>query len=508
MVTLTCGVSIAQAKPAKGKANALAPLPPDQWTYEAARHLLFRTGFGGTPEQVNALHAMGLRKAVTHVMNFKQQSDKDFPLEISPPSEWGMNPNFKDGKRLSDNERRDVRRAMRKKDTQMYTALRNWWMRRMVQSKQPLEENLTLFWHGLFSTGYQTVRVAYGMHAQNELFRENAAGNYGEMLHNIIHDPAMLRYLDNNTNVKGRPNENLAREIMELFAMGEGRGYTEKDIQEGARALTGNAYDQNSSKYVFRAKMHDAGKKTIFGQTGNFDGDEFVDLILQQEATAQFIAERLFAYFAYQDPDKKIVNALANELRDDNYELAPMLKKIFLSKAFYSDQSRGALIKSPVRLVVGTMRTLGINDNATSAAAVKAVQSMEQDLFQPPNVKGWEGGATWINSTTLFTRQNFAGQIVDGVYSKSRKGQSRGLDLVAKLKGKQFKTADQVVDYFAKALFVHPVSQQDRQQLIGFLQQDRGFPPSAQWGKYRDGINHKLRGLLVLMLSMPQYQLT
>ncbi|MCP4781923.1 MAG: DUF1800 domain-containing protein [Fuerstiella sp.] len=494
----------------EGKQDSiLAPLPDNQWTYEAARHLLFRTGFGGTPQQVERLHAMGLKKAVAHVMDFSQQSDAEFELEISTPASWGIDISRNArGKKLTDPEKRKARQEMRRKDTRMYQDLRQWWMKRIVTSKQPLEENLTLFWHGLFSTGYRTVQVSYGMHQQNELFRDNAAGNYADMLHGIIHDPAMLRYLDNNTNLKGRPNENLAREIMELFAMGEGCGYTENDIKEGARALTGNTFDRLKSKYHFNARTHDNGDKTIFGKTGNFDGDQFVDLILEQEATPAFIAERLFAYFAYSDPDPKTVKALSSCLYKSKYELAPMLKIILTSKAFYSDKARGTMIKSPVHLVAGTLRTLGISADAKINGAVSAAASMEQDLFQPPNVKGWEGGANWINSTTLFTRQNFSSRLVYGSWSKKNKRFDQAIDIVSHLKSKELDSESQIVDLFARTLFVQPVSSKDRQSLIEFLKKGQRLPPAEQWIAKKTIVNKKLQTLLVMMLSMPQYQLS
>jgi uncharacterized protein (DUF1800 family) len=370
------------------------------------------------------------------------------------------------------------------------------------------------------------------MYGQNQLFREHAAGNFGKLLHAIVHDTAMLRYLDNDRNVKGKPNENLAREIMELFSLGEGN-YTENDIKEAARALTGYTSDRFSGKFRFNQFAHDTGDKTIFGKTGNWDGDKLVDLILEQPAASRFIARKLFEFFVHESPDDETVDELAGVLRDNHYDLAPLLKTMFLSQEFYGERAMGTQIKSPVQVVVGTLRTFGLR-RVDSTGLAFATRAMGQDLFDPPNVKGWDGGPAWINTNTLFVRDNFAALLIArganlpanfgpaGNAGKNRppnKGDLKAsgrqlaqslniagqLDLVSALEDQKAQTPAAVVDYLAKAFFVVPLSESKRRELIEFL---GGLPPAREWSDRRKEINVKLGGLLVLMLSMPEYQLT
>jgi uncharacterized protein DUF1800 len=288
-VILTCsaallasaaGLSMAdQSPPASGQ--SLTPLADNTWDYVKARHLLFRAGFGGRPEEVERLHALGLRKAVDFLVDYKSQPDVALPPPEAPKDEVSETALSK----LSPEDRQKAQQQKRRNDQLHFQAIRQWWVKRMVESPRPLEEKLVLFWHGHFATEFRTVRNSEAMLRQNQLFWEHAAGNYGKLLHGIVHDPAMLRYLDNNTNVKGKPNENLAREIMELFAMGVDQGYTQADIREAARALTGYTYDHHSGQFRYVAAQHDDGPKTIFGKCGNWTGT--IDACIQHAAAAE-----------------------------------------------------------------------------------------------------------------------------------------------------------------------------------------------------------------------------
>jgi uncharacterized protein (DUF1800 family) len=505
-VLLAFGPAVAVAAP---EASPLKPLPADAWDYAKARHLLARAGFGGSPEDVKKLHGMGLRKAVEFLIDYRTQPDVSFPAP-EPPNDPDLAPG--ELAKLTREERQKVLQKRRQIDPQFQREVRDWWLRRMVESPRPLEEKMVLFWHGHFATEYRTVRSAEAMLRQNRLFREHAAGNFGTLLHGIVHDPAMLRYLDNNRNVKGRPNENLAREIMELFAMGADQGYTEKDIKEAARALTSYILDPQTQKFRFAAFQHDAGEKTVFGKAGKYDGDALVDLILAQPATARFIAGKLFTYFVHESPDDRLLDELARVLRDNKYELAPLLRILFLSEEFYGPRAMSTQIKSPVQLVVGTVRTLKVK--AEPAALAAALRGMGQELFEPPNVKGWEGGRAWINTNTLFARDNFAALLV--AQGTGTAGAAPGrpalggrlakdFDPTALFEGKKLDTPAAVVDHVARALLSVPLTEAKRKELIAFL---GDLPSSGRRVDQKQRVNARLAGLLVLVMSLPEYQMT
>ncbi len=519
--------------------RGLEPLAATDWDYAKARHLAARAGFGATPDEVAKLHAMGLRRAVEFLVNIAARPQPDFPLNVQPPpakSKSGRKKkrlNMKAIEKLPPEERKKLlaelkkqQKAGRSTERAQYGQLREWWVRRMIESPRPLEEKLTLFWHGHFATGYKTVKNTRMMYLQNQLLRQHALGNFGKLLHGIARDAAMLRYLDNDKNVRKHPNENLAREIMELFSMGEGN-YTEQDIKEGARALTGNSFDRRTGKFEFRRRVHDDGKKTIFGRTGKFDGTGFVDLILEQPATASFIARKIFAFFAHPDPSEQTTRRLSTVLRDNGYELAPLLRTLFSSKEFYGTAAMGTQIKSPVQLLVGTIRGLGL-PNTNLRGVITAAAGMDQELMQPPNVKGWDGGATWINAGAMFARQNATAALLGGA-SKSRGRKPRGnkkrrnkkrtnrgrnkkptgTDLVALLAGQQLETPAEVVDYLTTVYLVVPLSAEKRRALINALNGDEDpMPPSSEWNARRHQVNTRLLAALILMMSLPEYQLT
>ncbi|MBI5864900.1 MAG: DUF1800 domain-containing protein, partial [Planctomycetes bacterium] len=280
----------------------------------------------------------------------------------------------------------------------------------MHTSERPLEEKLALFWHGHFATSAQKVKSSWHTHQLNDVFRKHAAGNFKQLTIEVGQSPSMLRYLDNNKSTKKHPNENWARELMELFTLGVG-AYTENDIKEAARAFTGWQMDEDG--FVFRGRNHDYGEKKFLGRTGKLNGEDIVDTILAQAACSRFMARNLIEFFVRPDPPKPLVEALAAELRKQKWELRPAMKTLFKSQAFFDPASRGCLVKSPVELVVGSSRRLGI-PIANLVAAERATASMGQEIMQPPNVKGWDGEEKWINTATLFQRYNTIGLMLTG----------------------------------------------------------------------------------------------
>jgi uncharacterized protein (DUF1800 family) len=405
--------------------NPLQPLAKKDFDYGAAQHLLNRAGFGGTPAQVQALVEMGLDDAVDYLVEFEgAKADAgdaaEFRSDIVRSETPAERETLRRARAAGDEETilrlQRERQARERSDREQLGLMQRWWLARMISTGRPLEEKLTLFWHGHFATGYRTIENSWHMLRQNGMLRAGCAGNFADLVRGIIRDPAMLKYLDNDENRRRSPNENLARELMELFTLGEGNGYGERDIKEGARALTGLTFRDND--FVFNRDEHDPTPKTILGRTGNFSGDEFVSILLEQPACARFIAAKLHKYFVNDAPTPPkdagdAVERLAREFRAKRYEIRPVLRMLFRSRHFHAPANRLSVVKSPVQLMVQTIRSLG-TPVREMGALVQAGDLMGQQLFQPLSVKGWDGGRAWINTATMFVRQNIVVYLVTG----------------------------------------------------------------------------------------------
>lgn len=386
-----------------GLAVAAAGLLPASWAGAAAMgpeeayHLLNRAGFGATPQEVAQYARLPRAQAVDKLFRESVAAATTPPpesaLEYLPPGRL---------RGMSEEERKALFREQR----ETAIDLRGWWVREMLATPSPLSERMTLFWHNHFVSSLQKVKSAKLMYRQNELLRRHALGNFRTLLHAVAKDPAMLIYLDSATNRKEQPNENFAREVMELFTLGEGR-YTERDIKEAARAFTGWSLDPRSGEFLWRMGIHDHGVKTVLGRTGDFDGDAVLDILLAQSHTAEFIVEKLWREFVSPAPDPAEVRRVAWGFRNSGYEIKTALRELLLSWAFWAQENRGALVKSPVDWVVGSLRQFGFQV-ADPLPFVFALRQLGQDLFAPPNVKGWPGGEAWINSATLLARKQFA----------------------------------------------------------------------------------------------------
>ena len=272
---------------------------------------------------------------------------------------------------------------------------------------------MTLFWHDHFATSQEKITNYELMLAQIETLRKHANGNFRDLLVAVAQDPAMLIWLDNRENVKGHPNENFAREVMELFTMGEGQGYTEADIREVARAFTGWTLRpittvRDDARFVDDPRLHDHGVKSFLGEKGNFNGHDAIDIILKQPATSRFIARKLYESFVHNQPSPEVNQQLAKILKESSYDLKPVLKTMFLSRDFYSTATVGIRIKEPVQFVISTYRKLGIQQLPGIPGYLEATEALGQTLFYPPNVAGWPGDRSWINPATLLARGNFA----------------------------------------------------------------------------------------------------
>jgi uncharacterized protein (DUF1800 family) len=289
--------------------------------------------------------------------------------------------------------------------------LRAWWVTELLATDQPLVEKMTLFWHNHFTSSVQKVRYVPSLYWQNLLFRSEALGNFATLLKAVARDPAMLIYLDGVRSVARQPNENFARELLELFTLGEGH-YSEADIKSAARAFTGWSIDRETGRFQDNAQFHDDGEKTFLGQTGRLGGDDIIAILLRQPRTAETVVEKLWREFVSLKPDRAEVARLAAIFRSSGYEMKPVLRAMFLSPAFRDPANRAALIKSPIDLIVGSVHVLGL-PVPEKGQLVRMMAGLGQSPFDPPNVKGWPGGESWITTNTLLLRQQFLRRMVE-----------------------------------------------------------------------------------------------
>ena len=369
-------------------------------------HLLRRAGLGASANEVAELEKLGVEGAVDYLLDF-EKVDEGFDLPIEPLA-------------------RDGRVAP--------PAVALWWTARLLMTRRPLQEKMVLFWHDHFACSGEKVTSGNMLYAQNQLFRRLALSDFSRILTEVSKDPAMILYLDTQTNVRGRPNENYAREIMELFTLGEGN-YTEADIQEAARAFTGWSIQRPPPSaaeserlpvptFVKRLRLHDGGNKRVLGKEGAFDGEDICRILVEHPACRRYIAKKLWEFFAYPDPEESVILAVSERFFHSGYSIKAVLRYIFTRKAFYSEQAERALHKSPVDFVVGAARALGIGRMLGGALQVartaglrglvvargleQAMARMGQRLLYPPSVAGWDGGAAWINSATMVERMKLA----------------------------------------------------------------------------------------------------
>jgi len=391
----------------------LAPLPTAQWNEATAAHLLNRAGFGGSPEDIENLRLLGPDRAVQSLVNYGNIPDE------TPAPDWTQNRDenqIVQRYAIERNADPDTRRALQQlrstEENRQISELRYWWLRRMALGPRPFQEKMTLFWHGHFATSFEKVRSPYFLWLQNETLRQNATGNFLTLLIAVAEDPAMLDYLDGERSNKNKPNENFAREVMELFTLGEGH-YTEQDVQQLAKAFTGWGLDKNRLHYEYHLNNHDAGPKTIFGQTGNYTGEEALQLITQQPACAPFIVSKIWRYFVQDQPPPAVVQQLAGEFVAHGLDIRWLMGRIFRSQEFYAPEVIRSQIKSPVQWIIAASHQLEAPLPTEPMTLVMLLQ-LGEELFQPPNVKGWDGGVAWITTNSLLDRYNFAAALVEG----------------------------------------------------------------------------------------------
>jgi uncharacterized protein (DUF1800 family) len=453
---------------------AWSPFDPSagrKFDLPAAAHLHRRAGFAASWSVLQRDVAIGPSAAVARLLVGSPQS-----LDGSPATEF---------------EATMDSMAAQLSSSAALPGLQAVWLYRMIFTPHPLRERMTLLWHNHFATSMTKVQSARLMQEQNDLFRSHALGDFRKLISAIGKDPAMLIWLDSTTNRKAKPNENYAREVMELFTLGRGR-YQEKDIQEAARAFTGWFVIRDQFKEVL--KQHDDGSKTVLGQTGKWTGDDVPAILLKQPACAEFLCKKLFRAFVSEThtPSDALIAPLASAFRNSDYQINVPLGIILRSNLFFDPAVRRRRVKSPVEFAVGTIRALEvINPTVQTSALAEACQRMGQSIFAPPSVAGWEGGSEWINSTAMLGRDNLA----LGILSTEDQALGQRLDPVSLAAKHKFVARDQRARFFLDLLVQDAFEPKAREPVLAAMNAKGSDDDTAT------------RNAVRLILTAPEYQL-
>jgi uncharacterized protein (DUF1800 family) len=488
-------------------ATALAPYR-GPWSAKLAAHLLRRAGFGGSGQEIQSAAAAGMTAAVDRLVRFGPDTLPQAPqVDISY------------GKMVDKMQRR-----------QAFIGTELWYLNRLLLTPNPLQEKMTYFWSNHFTSAMGQKGISPAMTiGQLALFRKYALGNYAALTHDVSRDPAMLHYLDGIQNRAQQPNENYARELMELFTLGVGN-YTEEDVRQSARAFTGFSVNRRTGEFRFNPQMHDDGTKTFLGHTGNFDGDQIVDIIMQQPATGRFMARKFLRAFVYDDPEPALVDAVAGTFRSSGYDVGALMNTLLRSNVFYSDRAYRAIVKSPLEITIGALKTLGAT--TVGGRTLAALNTMGQVPLRPPNVAGWPGGALWMNQGVFLARLNYLHQLV--MFKSPGTGgdpadTSAAADLPAMkgagMKGMQGMLADpagqlaepstwvagasvndprSVAQHVLQTVVQGDATAEQQVNILDFLSSDGVGNHVALTG---ENFEEKVRGAMSLAMALPSYQL-
>lgn len=485
---------------AGGHPGPLGPIGWDPyagaWGMDEATHLLHRGTIGPRIEEIVAARNAGLNGAVATLLAAQSAPTPPGPWVSEPPPDW---------EHMTDEEIQTL--VDNYLDRQEKIKL--WWVEQIVHRPASLREPMVLFWHDHFATGAETVFFPQAIYGQLDLFRNQAVGNFKALTLSICTDPAMLIWLNGDGNTVDSPNENFARELMELFTMGEGSGYTQQDVEEAARACTG--YVTDGVNVYFIPEWHDSDPKTILGQTGNWGMTELVNILFQQPATARYLCGKLYRWFVDDEAAPEDVEALAATMRAANYNVAPVLQQIFQSAHFNDPMFRGSLIKDGVDLYAGQVRALHATgfDPMTSTTEYEKywvlwqMWNIGQILTQPPNVAGWPGGRHWINTATLPIRKEYSGMIVEGEIW----GWPLGFQVDPLAEANRCASPNNpgaLVDDLSRVLLGAPPTAAVRQMMINELLQ--GMTP-AEWSTNLPDAADHVKALLHFALRLPDAQL-
>lgn len=388
-------------------------------TFEEAKNIINKTSIGSSPVEINKLLPLNINQGIDAVLDKTNTG-----LKVSPP-EW-VNQNISNNYKKNKAELKELRKRYNSQEKE----LKIWWYKQMIFTDSPLNERMTLFWHNHFTSSQKKVKIPKFMFHQNNLFRKHALGNFKDLLHDVSKDAAMIIYLDTQQNRKSKPNENFARELMELFTLGEGN-YTETDVKEAARAFTGWKVDKETGRYIFDKRIHDNKIKTFMGRTGKFNGEDILNIILENPKTPLFITKKVWKEFIGINAPPKEIERIAKSFKSTNYDIKVLAGEILKSKYFNDKRNYASIIKSPIDLIIGTVRTLNIpiQDNNIEQM-MKYGKRLGQDIFNPPNVKGWPGGYYWVNSFTLPLRHQLIQRMTRGNEWVSKSYQQKNLNIL------------------------------------------------------------------------------
>lgn len=467
------------------------------------QHLLWRAAFGPMAENVNQLRDVSQKDL--YELLLKTSSKQPDSLLLANGTMDGLVKGMED-LGMMQKLTADQKKQIRKQSVDDIKNLNLTWLGEMINSEDQLREKMSLFWHGHFAC--RVVNIYFQQQLLN-VIRENALGNFGDLLREVSKSPAMLSFLNNQQNKKEHPNENFAREVMELFTMGRGN-YTEEDVKEGARAYTGWGFNM-AGEFVERPFLHDTGKKTFLGKRGHFDGDDVIDIILEQKATAKFITQKIYKYFVNEQVDDETVSALADNFYQNNYDLKKLMNDIFLSDWFYEDKNIGTRIKSPVELIVGVRRLIPMEMEKPEVQLLFQ-RVLGQVLFYPPNVAGWPGGKNWIDSSALMFRMRLPQILTNSeaflINPKDDDDTMMGTEGVDKIR--QAKQLNVDVNWDAVVNVFNTTPKENLQQKINeFVLQAKNSINQNVLRRYIDNTSREafIKSTMVELMSTPEYQL-
>lgn len=464
------------------------PSAEQPWDTRWAAHLYRRAAFGPSRFEMRQAVEIGTEAAVNKLFAAPKEPAKR-ETAISGPA--GTNP------------------MTGMPDASRHAAqLRAAWLQRMIDGVEPLREKMALFWHNHFATSIKKVNDGPLMENQGKVLFTHALGSFRQMLREISRDPAMLIWLDSNQNVKSHPNENYAREVMELFTLGVGN-YKEKDIQEGARAFTG--WHTTDGRFTFHAGDHDSGPKAFLGQKGEFDGEDILRILLEQPACAKYLTRKLYQFLVNENvtPPDSFLAPLADAFRKSDYDIAVPVRTILCSKHFYSDHAYRQKVKWPVEYVLGVVRMVGVGRTGLITvnpySLLGTLELMGQLLYAPPNVKGWEAGKAWLNTATVLARHNFAHSLVNGMGELNDSAKKYNLqtfmpavDPLVFMRSQEITEPAKIVDLYANMLLPRDFPPEVRNKLVAHIESAR---PETE------AFDQRCRDTLFVLLTLPEYQL-